>query len=277
MTSARSSPLRPWTPRGSNSSSDFLRNLQARGRFHFTTDEMAAALDVSPVAARAALRRLVAKGLVASPYRGFHVVVTPQFRDLGCLPADQFVPDLMDRLGEPYYVCLLSAASYHGAAHQVPTVFQVIVPKARRAIGCGGVRVQFVMRRDMKETSVVERNTATGVLRIASPEATAVELVGYPEHCGYLDNVATVLAELHEKLDVNSLAHEAERAPVAWVQRLGYLLSLLEADELAATLDATLAARRVFPVPLAPWLSHGGAPRDARWKVVVNTAVEPDL
>jgi len=259
------------------SAADYIQELQARGRYYFTTDDAVRSLGSSLVATRAALRRLKEKTLIADPYRGFHVVVPPQYRRLGCLPADQFIPELLDHLGEPYYVGLLSAAAYHGAAHQAPMVFQVVVPKARRSLECGSVRVQFIARSDMEATPIVERNTATGVLRIASPEATALELVGYPQHCGYLDNVATVLAELAEAMDGERLAEEARRAPLAWVQRLGYLLCFVEADELAGQLDGIAAERNAFTVALAPWKSMTGAPRDARWSVAVNIDVEPDL
>ena len=120
----------------------------------------------------------------------------------------------MAHLEEPYYVGLLSAAKYHGAGHQAPMVFQVVVPKSRRGLQCGGVRVDFVARRNMHDTPVIERNTQTGTIRIATPEATALELVGYPERCGYLDNVATVLAELSESMSGDLLAAEARRAPM---------------------------------------------------------------
>jgi hypothetical protein len=90
-----------------------------------------------------------------------------------------------------------------------------------------------------------------------------LELVGYPERCGYLDNVATVIAELAESIEADALEAEARRAPVAWVQRLGYLLALVEQDELAERLEGVLAASKVFVVPLAP--------RDA------NSLVEQDL
>ncbi len=259
------------------SASDYIQDLQARGRYSFTTGDAMHALGSSLVATRAALRRLKAKGLIAAPYRGFHVVVPPEYRQLGCLPADQFIPDLMEHLGEPYYVGLLSAAAYHGAAHQAPMVFQVIIPKARRHIECGRVRVQFVARSDMDATPTVERNTARGVLRIASAEATALEIVGYPQHCGRLNNVATVLAELAEVMNGDRLAEEARRAPLAWVQRLGYLLRFIEADELAGQLDGIVATRDAFTVALAPWKGMGGAPRDTRWRVAVNVDVEPDL
>jgi len=259
------------------SARQLLDALQSRGRFTFTTDEARDAMGVSLVAVRSSLRRLKQNGHLVSPHRGFHVIVPPAYRQLGCLPAEQFIPDLMRHLGEPYYVCLLSAAMYHGAAHQAPMVFQVMVPKPRRPLSPGAVRVEFVARSTVEETPVMERNTDTGVIRIASPEATALELVGYPERCGYLNNVATALSELAESLDSEALAAEARRAPTAWVQRLGFLLALVEANELAEGLETSLAERRVFPVALATWEPTRGAPRDARWQVAVNTEVEPDL
>lgn len=57
-------------------------------------------------------------------------------------------------------------------------VFQVIVLRSRRGIACGGVRVEFIARQDMHATPVIERNTETGTIRIATPEATALEIVG---------------------------------------------------------------------------------------------------
>lgn len=260
-----------------DSAADYIENLQTNGRLVFTTDDAVQALGRSLPAVRAQLRRLKEKGRIADPFRGFHVVVPPKYRRVGCLPPDHFIPQLMEHLGEPYYVALLSAAAYHGAAHQAPMVFQVMVPRARRSLECGGVRVDFIARRDMGDTSVVERDTPTGVLRVASTAATAVELVGYPERCGFLDNVSTVLAELAESIDGDVLEAEARRAPAAWVQRLGYLLVLVEQDELADRLDDVLAERKVFTVALAPWQDMEGTPRDPRWRVAINTEVEPDV
>lgn len=261
-----------------DSTSDYIDGLQTDGIMAFSTEKAVHDLGGSVPAVRARLRRLKEQGRIADPYRGFHVIVPPQYRRLGCQPAEDFVPLLMKHLREPYYVSLLSAAALHGASHQAPMAFQVMVAKSRRGLSCGKVRVDFVARRDMDRTSVVERNVPTGILRVASPEATALEVVGYPEHCGYLDNVATVLAELAEGgLDGNALAAEALRAPTAWVQRLGYLFTLVGADALAGHLDGVLAKRSALTVPLAQWMRFDGAPRDARWRLAINTDVEPDV
>ncbi len=94
--------------------------LAANGRYCFTTSEMRSALGVSAAATRQALSRLERKREIASPARGFYVILPPEYRRLGCLPADQFVPALMEHLKQEYYAALLSAAQYHGAAHHRP-------------------------------------------------------------------------------------------------------------------------------------------------------------
>jgi DNA-binding Lrp family transcriptional regulator len=96
------------------SAADYIEELQANGRLTFTTQEAIHALGRSAPAVRAQLRRLMGKGSIVDPWRGFHVIVPPSYRRLGCLPADQFIPQLMAHLEEPYYVTLLSAAAYYG-------------------------------------------------------------------------------------------------------------------------------------------------------------------
>lgn len=255
----------------------FIHDVAARGRYHFTTEEAVQALGGSLPAVRAALRRLKGKGEIADPHRGFHVIVPPEYQRLGCLPAEQFVPQLMAHLGEPYYVALLSAAELHGAAHQRPQSFQVMVKRNRRQITCGEVRVRFVARRDLETTHVVEMNTPRGRLRVASAEATAFELVGYADQCGGLDNVASVLGDLVESLDPERLVAAARLCPIAWAQRLGYLLDLAEHRELADALASHVQESAQVVAPLVRARARAGAERVDRWKLAINATVEPDL
>ena len=107
-------------------------DLAAAGRYHFTAEEMRSALGVSGTASKLALGRLIKQRKVASPARGFYVIVPPEYRSLGCLPADQFIPALMEYRKLRYYAALLSAAQYHGAAR--PTVSRrFLTPAGRRS------------------------------------------------------------------------------------------------------------------------------------------------
>jgi hypothetical protein len=80
----------------------YVSGLAASGWYHFISREAQTALGVSAAAAKLALNRLAKQKLIASPARGFHVVLPPEYRALGCLPADQFIPALMKRLNLPY-------------------------------------------------------------------------------------------------------------------------------------------------------------------------------
>ncbi|MFQ5890849.1 MAG: hypothetical protein ACE5JR_12455, partial [Gemmatimonadota bacterium] len=78
---------------------DYIRDLAANGRYHFTTQEAIATVEGEPASVRAQLRRLKEQGLIAEPVRSFHVIVPPEYKRLGCLPAEQFIPQLMDLRG----------------------------------------------------------------------------------------------------------------------------------------------------------------------------------
>ena len=252
-----------------------VAEFAANGRYHFTMADIRSALGVSAAATRLALGRLAKKGLVASPARGFYVIVPPEYKRLGCLPAEQFIPALMAHLERPYYAALLSAAQYHGAAHHRPQVFQVALAGNRRPISCGRVDVSFIARKRIDEVPVQSFNTPRGTVLVSSVEATAVDLVGYEKHIGGLDQAVTVLAELAEHIDPDLLAETARTAPIPWAQRLGYLLELIGASDRTLPLKAHVrrcARDTALLLPAAPDERH--APRAGDWRLRINTEIE---
>lgn len=265
---SRSTP-RPKSPRA------FLDALQADGRYTFTRAEAARALGLSDVAIKNALWRLAKAERLASPRRGFYVIVPPEYRATGSLPAAWFIRDLMGFLERPYYVGLLTAASLHGAAHQAPQEFQVVTDRPLGVVEVGRVRIRFVKKASLARTPTVGVRTPTGEMRVSTPEATAFDLVRYPEHGGGLSNVATVCRELAERLDGTELVRVADiDGEVAYAQRLGYLLDLVGRQELARALAEWIAARAPRVAPLASGQPITGAQRNARWRVAVNEKVD---
>lgn len=253
----------------------YLDSLAARGELLFTSHELQVALGISAIAAKNALGRLAKQKLVASPAQGHYVIVPPEYRSLGCIPAANFIPDLMARLDLAYYVGLLSAAQYHGAAHHRPQEFQVFLAKNRRPIHCGRVRVSFLARKRIAEVATQPFNTPQGTVLVSSPEATAIDLVGYAHRAAGLGNVATVLSELTEKLDADKLSAAAATAPISWAQRLGYLLDHMGGGAKTEPLQDYVRRHAREAVLLQP-KSRGRARRDSKWKLDVNTKVEPE-
>ena len=256
--------------------SEYIRDLASNGIYHFTTADAIKVVKGNPPAVRAQLRLLKRQVLIAEPVRSFHVIVPPEYKRLGCLPAEHFIDQLMQVWVEPYYVCLLSAAERHGAAHQRPQATQVMVRKNRQAIACGQVRVEFIARGDLDKMPVTKVNTPRGVLRYATPELTALELVGYPNHAGGLDNVATVLSELSEEMIAHRLIKSARLCPVSWSQRTGYILELIGQEDLAQALAPFVLENARSYAPLRRAADIVGGTRIPSWKIIVNVEVESD-
>lgn len=258
--------------------SDWIDGLQAAGRYTFTREEVAQALPASDLALQAALGRLVRRGRIAAPRRGFYVIVPLEYRAMGAPPPPWWIDALMRWEEQQYYVGLLTAASIHGAAHQAPQVFQVVTDRALRTARAGRHEVQFLVKANAAATPTTATTTPTGAMRLSTPEATALDLVRYAGPSGQLDHVALVLSELAEAMEPEKLEALAQGPTVesATVQRLGYLLQRLGQDWLAASLAAVVSKRATVRVPLVPALPVRGFPADAKWKVIVNAEIEVD-
>lgn len=253
----------------------YVEGLLASGRRTFTRAEAEAALKSSPVATYHSLRRLQKNGWVAMPRRGFYLVVDPEHRQLGAQPPTAWIDDLMRFHGVPYYVGLLSAAAMHGAAHQQPQEFQVVAGRVLRPVTVGRVRIRFFFRRHMDVVVTEQMKSSSGFIPVSTPEMTAFDLVRYRKGAGSIDHIATVLAELAERLDAKKLlaiAQRSEEMPV--VQRLGYLLERVGHAELAEELAVLVQTAKPKMIPLEPKSGEDISERDAKWHVLVNTTIE---
>lgn len=256
---------------------NFVSNLATGGHYSFASSEAQSALGVSPAATKLALNRMAKQGSIASPARGFYVIVPPEYRSLGCLPADHFIPALMKSFGQTYYAGLLSAAQYHGAAHHRPQEFQVFLARNRRPIQCGSVRVAFMARKRVSDVPVQNFNTPRGTILVSTPEATAIDLVGYQHRAGGLDQVATILSELAEKIAPGKLAAAAQSAPIPWAQRLGYLLEHIDAGKKASALKVYVHKHARLAAVLSPTAPRANSQRDDDWNLYVNADVEAEI
>ncbi len=255
----------------------YIDELASRGRHHFTTAAAIEAFGGSEGAARSKLRRLNKQGRIASPMRSFHVIVPPEYRRYGCLPAEHIIDQIMGMLDTPYYVALLSAAEKHGVANQRPQALQVMVPVNRPNIICGKTRIRFIARKDLERMPIVKFNTPHGYINYSTPEATALELVGYPRHSGGFSSVRTVLTELGKGINPQKLVEAAKLCPVGWSQRLGYLLEFTELPELTTAIESFVRDHANSYISLHSGQSTVGAKRNGRWKVIVNHEADPGL
>lgn len=256
--------------------SHWIDEIQSQGRYTFTRAQAELETERSFVATQTALRRLKEQGRIVSPKRGFYIVVPPEYRAASSPPASWFIDEMMLYLGQPYYVGLLSAAAIHGAAHQQPMVFQVITNKPTREIHSGKVAIQFSMSSKIEHMPVIEKQTETGTMHVATPETTAFDMVRYQAGAGHLSNVATVLTELAESIDAQVLVNIAHHMRLPDVQRLGYLLDAVGESDLADPLAKWLDTRRPRAILLHPG-ELADVKVDKRWHVLPNIELEVDV
>jgi predicted transcriptional regulator of viral defense system len=258
----------------------------SEGRHVLDLDDVVTLTGLTRASAAAAMTRLRRSGDFFAPAKGLYAAIPPQYSSWGAIPATDFIDALMTKLDRRYYVALLSAAELHGAAHQRPQVFQVMVNKALPSKDFGRVHLRFYVNSRLDHVATEKRNTATGQMCVASAETTALDLANRPNDGGGLSNVATVLAELvlDGKVNATALADVAHSYPASAIRRLGWLCDLVSADadtsELAAAMERTLASRSAHGTRAVDLLDPSGprrGPSDKRWGLVQNTEVEPDL
>ena len=151
-----------------------------RGNYTFTHDEVAQAFpEMSAGSIARALTREVSKGRIMSPLRGFYVIVPDEYVLRGAVPQSFYLDDMMRHLGRKYYVALLSAASYHGASHQVPLRFSVMIePPAMRDKKGEKYLTHYFCKSHIPEAYVERRQTRTGyILEEVLEESEAAEPV----------------------------------------------------------------------------------------------------
>ncbi len=255
----------------------YINELRRQGRYSFTTTDAEKTLALEKVPCLNALHRLKKHKLIASPAKGFYLIVPPEYQVYGCLPADMFIPDLMKYWKMPYYTGFLSAAQFYGAAHQKPQRFQVVTLKNRLPIQCGRVHVEFIANKHIEHLPIKTFNTLAGTLAVASPEVLAADLVSAPHHAAGINNVATILSELAETLDIQKLIELTFiNTELFWVQRLGWLLEFLGFEAHADALLTTLSGKKMHWVRLLSNAPYNPVDRDKKWHVIINTTVEPD-
>ena len=91
----------------------FLVELQEKGRYAFTFDDLRNYFDLSEESLLQGLFRYKQKKQIAQIRKGFYAIITPEYSKQGMLPYHFFIDDLMKSLNKPYYVALLSASALY--------------------------------------------------------------------------------------------------------------------------------------------------------------------
>ena len=265
--------------------SKYIKGIRQKGQRCFTIKQFMLDCGLSENAALTAIHRSKIQKDIITPAKGLYIIVPPEDQPQGSIPAEELVPILMKYLEVDYYISLLSAAGFYGAAHQKPGSFQIITNKRiKHPLTFGQIKLEIIYKKSLANLPLQNFTVATGYLKVATPELTTLDLLHYPTKVGGLNHIATVLTELIEAIDANKLIDLAKKiGEKAWLQRLGYILEKIDAmDEnkvllLTEKLHEYLKDKILEFVPLASELSKKGFLRVKKWRIIENTNIESDL
>jgi predicted transcriptional regulator of viral defense system len=258
--------------------SELLASFEESGRISFTQKEIRE-LGYPPKALQVALWRLQSQGKIVSPARGFFVKVGIPYRKVGSPPPTWYVDSWMAFKNVPYYVGLLSAASFHGATHHAIMETEVMVPRPFPITSVGSARFRFFVKAHIEQTPRIRRETPTGTIEVSSPAGTLFDLVTYAKRIGGINAVATIAAELGDNISLKDLRSCLDSMPMASadLQRLGFLLEKLSFPKLAIAVAEELKNKTLHTVPLSCTNPSLAGERNSKWNVIENEIIEVDV
>ena len=268
---------------------DYIDELLSLGQAYFSREEALASLNLSGAAFIAAAARLTRKQRLASPRRGFYLILRPEDRVSGAPDPVRWIDPLMKYSGVDYRISLLRAAAFHGSSHQAAMAFQVITPRQLRPFNIGRHRLQFIYQdpsafvRTNTPDWLVQIKSEAGFAKVAGVELTLLDCARYFHRAAGINGVAQVAKDLGADANPRKLAKIALAYENSTVRRLGYLLEYAGHARQANALESFVKKAKsmkpldpsIKPMPeaLSELYEHK---KDAKWALVINEPVETD-
>ena len=262
---------------------DWIDDQQKRGRITFPYQEVVEKFPaITEQGVKNALNRLVRKSEIVPVLKGFYAIIPIGYALRGMVPPELYIDDLMKYLNRQYYISLLNAAVFYGAAHQQPQIFSVITsyPPLRDTTKKGSRIVFISTRKTIPQMWLKPFRTEYGDIQVSKPELTAADLITFQKEIGGLNRACTVLYELAESMNFEQLDKDFfNYVPTSTIQRLGYLLeNELEQSNLARILFVKSQEFncKFQKSPLKYSKSAEDCETNAKWKIIINETIEID-
>ena len=262
---------------------DWIDDQQKRGRITFPYQEVVEKFPaITEQGVKNALNRLVKKSEIVPVLKGFYAVIPIGYALRGMIPPELYIDDLMKYLNRQYYISLLNAAVFYGAAHQQPQIFSLITsyPPLRDTTKKGSRIIFIATRKAIPQMWLKPFRTEYGDIQVSTPELTAADLITFQKEIGGLNRACTVLYELAESMNFEKLDKIFfDYVPISTIQRLGYLLeNELEQSDLAEILysKSQKFGCKFQKMPLKYSKPTENCETNAKWKIIINETIEID-
>jgi hypothetical protein len=249
------------------SAAHFVDEWEAGGRVGFSLKAISEETGLRSTVAAAQIKRLRPRVVPLYSRANFYLIVAPQARRNGAPPPEWWLDSFFQHIGQPYYLGLLSAAAHWGSSHQAVQITQVITSAPRPSIQIGRIRIRFYAKKYARNTPKTQPRGLYNQLRVSSPEATVLDLIGYSNSIGGFARAIEVIQEIQPKLTRIGMVAAARQSGLRTMhlQRAGYILERLGSQSIWRPIETELANRRLQPARLD---ELSGSPIEKnRWQV----------
>ncbi len=140
--------------------------------------------------------------------------------------------------------------------------------------------LEFLFKKSLAQTPVVNANQAVATMRVGTREATLLDRLGHQTSIGGIEAVARIPKDFSRDLQANGLT-DALDAPnqMPAARRLGFVLEALCLPRLATVVGKWLAARRrlVHPLEAAPVRAATTTLTSDRWSIAYTAQQKATL
>ena len=259
---------------------DWIKELEQRGVTSFSFQQVRCEFhERTEKSLKTDIKRLVSARRIENVYKGFYVIIPIQYQLKGIVPPSYYINELMEHLGKPYYVGLLSAAAIYGASHQRTMITQIVTTGPRTRTSNRNSLLDWNYRQQIPKELIETRNGEMGRIYYSSAELTATDLIQFASHVGGYQRAATVIAELVDTIDINKMRTVLHYTTATTMQRLGYLLdNILFEKDMADALYGMLKEKAGYfnAITMSPRHPASSSPESNRWRVDMNIDIEID-
>lgn len=259
---------------------DWIKELEQRGVTSFSFQQVSCEFhERTEKSLKTDIKRLVSARRIENVYKGFYVIIPIQYQLKGIVPPSYYINELMEHLGKPYYIGLLSAAAIYGASHQRTMITQIVTTGPRTRTSNRNSLLDWNYRQQIPKELIETRNGEMGRICYSSVELTAADLIQFASHVGGYQRAATVIAELVDTIDINKMRTVLHYTTATTMQRFGYLLdNILFEKDMADALYGMLKERAGYfnAVTMSPGHPASSSPESNRWRVDMNIDIEID-
>jgi protein associated with RNAse G/E len=248
---------------------DFIEDKLKNGRKTFSFKELVNYKRKNVNAAKQYIKYSISKNRIKKLSEGFYAIYSPSEKDLGKIPPDDFIAQLMSYRGINYYTGLLSASVFFGAAHNRPLTYQVIVDKQVHTPKRILEGIDFYKKKYFPDYCIIKEKGNYGYINYSSPALTAYDLIKYEKASGTISNIIPVISDMLSQIKISDIKNLLKnKLEVTYVQRLGFILEKLEANVFINPLMKYSRKATVY-VPLSRFGNKSGD-RNIKWKIIEN-------